>query len=130
MKKNSLFSGFLGSLRSGATALIAATVITVGMSGAIAQTVPAPLPAVTTNTAPAPVAAKFDGVAIYNAAFEALRAIGGKGAQDTLASLATSGAAPVARRQAAAALAAAVPRVRLGSLVLGISADPIRSQCV
>lgn len=75
MKKNSLFSGFLGSLRSCATALIAATVITVGMSGAFAQNVPASnTPSVTTNTtAAAPVAAKFDGVAIYNAAFEVLR---------------------------------------------------------
>lgn len=75
MNKNSLFSGVLSSLRSCATALIAATVITVGMSGAFAQNAPASnTPTVTTNTTvAAPVAAKFDGVAIYNAAFEALR---------------------------------------------------------
>jgi carboxyl-terminal processing protease len=76
MNKNSLLSGVLGSLRKYATALIlAASVITVGMHGAFAQNAPASnTPTVTTNTTvAAPVAAKFDGVAIYNTAFEVLR---------------------------------------------------------
>ena len=72
MNKNSLFSGVLGSLRAGATALIlAASVLTVGMTPVSAQNVPA---ATTTTATPvAPAVEKFDGPAIYKAAFEALR---------------------------------------------------------
>ncbi|CAN5291099.1 hypothetical protein BH11CYA1_BH11CYA1_12530 [soil metagenome] len=75
MNKNSLFSGVLGSLRASATALLlAASVITVGMSTVNAQTAPAAATSTTLTTTAAPVAAvKFDGQAIYNAAFEALR---------------------------------------------------------
>ncbi len=78
MNKNSLLSGVLGSLRKYATALIlAASVITVGMSPVAAQNVPAATtPAITNTTGngtTAAPAAKFDGVAIYNTAFEVLR---------------------------------------------------------
>lgn len=73
MNKNSLFSGVLGSLRACATALILAATVTVGMSAAFAQNAPAATPAPTASTATVAVVEKFDGVAIYNAVFEALR---------------------------------------------------------
>lgn len=71
MNKNSLFSGVLGSLRACATALILAATVTVGISAASAQSAPVATPAPTTSATA--VVNKFDGVAIYNAAFEALR---------------------------------------------------------
>jgi C-terminal peptidase prc len=76
MKKTTLISGVLGTLRSYATTLIlASSLLATGIahSAPTNSTAPAAAPAAVTTSATKPVDVKFDGAPVYRAAFEALR---------------------------------------------------------